>query len=157
MKMLQTDLHWMKEALRLAKIAAGEGEVPIGAVVVRDGEKIGEGYNRREADKSPLAHAEIIAINEASKRLGGWRLLGTTLYVTLEPCPMCAGAILQSRIERLVFGAKDPKAGAAGSLIDLMHDPRFNHQVEVVSGILAEEAAALLSSFFRKLREKNFQ
>lgn len=144
----------MKEALRLAEKAGEMGEVPIGAVIVRHGEKIGEGFNRRESGKSPLAHAEIIAIDEASKRLGGWRLLNTTLYVTLEPCPMCAGAILQSRIPRLVFGAKDPKAGAAGSVIDLMHESRFNHQVEVVEGILAEEAGALLTAFFRSLRER---
>lgn len=144
----------MKEALRLAEKAGEMGEVPIGAVIVRHGEKIGEGFNRRESGKSPLAHAEIIAIDEASKRLGGWRLLNTTLYVTLEPCPMCAGAILQSRIPRLVFGAKDPKAGAAGSVIDLMHESRFNHQVEVVEGILAEEAGALLTAFFRRLRER---
>ncbi|CCQ94092.1 tRNA specific adenosine deaminase [[Clostridium] ultunense Esp] len=150
----EMDRYWMREALLLAEEAGKLGEVPIGAVIVRNGEKIGQGYNRREVDKNPLAHAEILAIQEASRTLKGWRLNGTTLYVTLEPCPMCGGAILQSRIPRLVFGARDPKAGAAGSILDLMHEPRFNHQVEVVEGVLAEEAGALLTQFFRRLRQR---
>ncbi|MBO2533575.1 tRNA-adenosine deaminase [Planifilum fulgidum] len=149
---LSADERWMREALEEARKAAEIGEVPIGAVIVRNGEIVGRGHNRRETDRDPTAHAEMIAIREAAGRLGGWRLIGCSLYVTLEPCPMCAGAILQSRIERVVFGASDPKGGCAGTLMNLLADGRFNHQAEVVSGVLAEEGGSLLTGFFRKLR-----
>lgn len=143
----------MREALEEAKKAEAIGEVPIGAVIVRDGEIVGRGYNRRETDRDPTAHAEMIAIRKAAERLGGWRLIGCSLYVTLEPCPMCAGAILQSRIERVIYGASDPKGGCAGTLMNLLTDERFNHRAEVVSGVLAEESGAILTGFFRKLRQ----
>ena len=148
------DERWMREAIRLAREAERIGEVPIGAVVVRNGQAIGRGYNRRETDKDPTAHAEMIAIREASEALGAWRLLGCTLYVTLEPCPMCAGAILQARGERVVYGAPDPKAGCVGTLMDLLQDPRFNHRAAWQSGLLQEECAELLTGFFRRLRGK---
>ena len=149
---LSADERWMKEALEEAKKAAEIGEVPIGAVIVRGGDIVGRGHNRRETDRDPTAHAEMIAIREAAERLGGWRLIGCSLYVTLEPCPMCAGAILQSRIERVVFGASDPKGGCAGTLMNLLTDGRFNHQAQVVPGVLAEEGGSLLTNFFRGLR-----
>ena len=151
---MNDDIRYMKLALELAQAAAGEGEVPVGAVVVRDGEVIGTGRNRREVCKNALAHAELEAINEACRHLGGWQLVGCTLYVTLEPCPMCAGAIINSRIERVVQGAMNPKAGSCGSLINLF-DLSYNHRPEVVSGICAEESSALLKSFFHSLRNKN--
>ncbi|MBR4622150.1 MAG: tRNA adenosine(34) deaminase TadA [Ruminococcus sp.] len=149
------DERYMREALALAEKAAEEGEVPVGAVVVKQstGEIVGRGYNRRENDKSPLAHAEIIAIDEASKTLGGWRLVDCALYVTLEPCPMCTGAVINSRPERLVFGARDPKAGSCGSVVDLFALP-YNHKPEITEGVLAEECAEVLSRFFRELRKK---
>lgn len=150
---LSADERWMREALEEAKKAEAIGEVPIGAVIVRDGEIVGRGYNRRETDRDPTAHAEMIAIRKAAERLGGWRLIGCSLYVTLEPCPMCAGAILQSRIERVIYGASDPKGGCAGTLMNLLTDERFNHRAEVVSGVLAEESGAILTGFFRKLRQ----
>jgi tRNA(adenine34) deaminase len=146
--------QFMKEAITLAKQAEQLDEVPIGAVVVRDGKVIGCGYNRREIDKNPLGHAEIMAIAEASRYMGGWRLEGCQLYVTLEPCPMCAGAIVQSRIEQLIYGTEDPKSGYAGSLYNTLQDPRLNHQTEIVTGIYKEECQALLKDFFRRLREK---
>ena len=152
---MRTDEEWMKEAICEAKKAERIGEVPIGAILVRKGVIVGRGHNRRETDKDPTAHAEILAIREASRILGGWRLLETTLYVTLEPCPMCAGAIVQARIARVVFGAPDPKAGCAGTLMNLLQEERFNHQTEVVGGVLREECGELLSSFFRRLRGKN--
>lgn len=145
---------FMKAAIEEAQKAAEIGEVPIGAVIVRDGEIVGRGYNLRETKKDPTLHAEMIAIREASERLGGWRLIGCTLYVTLEPCPMCAGAIVQSRVEQVVYGARDPKAGCAGTLMDLLNEPRFNHQVPVVADVLGEECGQLLSDFFRSLRKK---
>lgn len=148
------DIEWMKIAIAEALKAEAIGEVPIGAILVRNGEIVGRGYNRREIDKDPTAHAEMIAIREASSHLRGWRLLNTTLYVTLEPCPMCAGAIVQSRIAKVVFGASDPKAGCAGTLMNLLQEERFNHQVEVVSGVLGTECSQLLTQFFRKLRNK---
>lgn len=148
------DVEWMKIAIAEALKAEAIGEVPIGAILVRNGEIVGRGYNRREIDKDPTAHAEMIAIREASSHLRGWRLLNTTLYVTLEPCPMCAGAIVQSRIAKVVFGASDPKAGCAGTLMNLLQEERFNHQVEVVSGVLGTECSQLLTQFFRKLRNK---
>jgi tRNA(adenine34) deaminase len=148
------DERWMKEAIQQARLAESLGEVPIGAVIVRDGSIIGAGYNLRERDHDPTAHAEMIAIRQASERLQAWRLLGCTLYVTLEPCPMCAGAILQSRVERVVYGAPDPKAGCVGTLMDLLQDSRFNHVSPWTSGVLYEECAALLTDFFRRLRSR---
>lgn len=142
----------MAEALAEARRAAALGEVPIGAVVVRDGAVIGRGHNRRELDGDPLAHAELLALAEAAAATDGWRLLDTTLYVTLEPCAMCAGALVNSRVPRLVYGAADPKAGYCGSLGDLVRDPRLNHRLEVVAGVLAEECGDLLRSFFAGLR-----
>lgn len=149
------DEMYMKRALELARLAAAEAEVPVGAVVVKksSGEIVGEGYNRREFGKSPLAHAEIIAIDQASRKLGGWRLVDCALYVTLEPCPMCTGAIINARVERLVYGASDLKAGSCGSVVDLFAYP-YNHIPEIERGVLADECAAVLSEFFRKLREK---
>ena len=150
---MRSDREYMLEALRLAKIAAKEGETPVGAVVVKKstGEIVGRGYNRRETDKSPLAHAEIIALDEASRTLGGWRVLDCELFVTLEPCPMCAGAIINSRIERVVYGAKDYKAGSVES-VQKMFELGYNHKPEVTAGVLEEECAAVLSEFFRELR-----
>ncbi|BAU26233.1 tRNA(adenine34) deaminase [Aneurinibacillus soli] len=148
------DEYYMGLAMEEAQKAAERGEVPIGAVIVRNGEVVGTGYNLRETDKNPLAHAEIIAIQEASNVMKGWRLIDTTLYVTLEPCPMCAGAIVQARIPRVVYGAMDPKAGCAGSLMNLLQEDRFNHQVELVHGVREEECANLLRDFFRALRQK---
>jgi tRNA(adenine34) deaminase len=142
----------MLEALAEARRAAGLGEVPIGAVVVREGEVIGRGHNRREIDRDPLAHAELLAIREAASRLQGWRLEGCTLYATLEPCAMCAGALVNSRIERLVYGAADPKAGYCGTLGNLVQDPRLNHRLEVTAGVLESDSAALLRGFFASLR-----
>ena len=148
-------VKYMKRALELASEAEEIGEVPVGAVVVNNktGEIIGEGYNRRETDSSPLAHAEIIAINEASRNLGGWRLIDCDIYVTLEPCAMCAGAIINSRIEKVCFGAFDPRFGAVGSAVNLF-DGRFNHCPEVESGILLNECSEVISDFFRKLRRE---
>jgi tRNA(adenine34) deaminase len=143
---------WMQEALLEARKAAAKGEVPIGAVVVRGEEVIGRGFNRRESDGDPLAHAEILAIRQAAQEIGGWRLVGCDLYVTLEPCAMCAGALVNSRVERLVFAARDPKAGFCGSLGNLVQDVRLNHRLEVVEGILAEESGTLLRQFFASLR-----
>lgn len=152
--MERDDSYWMGKALAQAERAARCGEVPIGAVLVRDGAIIGRGYNRREGQNDPSAHAELLAIRQAARRLDAWRLTGTTLYVTLEPCPMCMGAIILARVERLVFGCFDPKAGAAGSLYDLATDRRFNHRVTVASGVRGVECAALLSNFFRELRSR---
>ena len=145
------DEQFMEQALALAREAAEDGEVPVGCVIVRRGEIVGRGRNRREKDKSALAHAEIEAIAEACRTLGGWRLWECTLYVTLEPCPMCAGAIVNARIPRVVFGASDVKCGACGSVCDLF-SMEFNHHPEVTKGIREEEAAALLAEFFRNLR-----
>jgi len=145
---------WMKAAIEEAEKAWKIGEVPIGAVIVRNGEIIGRGHNLRETAKDPTLHAEMIAIRQAAERLGGWRLIGCSLYVTLEPCPMCAGAIVQSRIEKVVFGASDPKAGCAGTLMNLLEDERFNHQAEVIPGVMAEQCGSLLTHFFRDLRER---
>ena len=146
------DEFWMREALAEAKNALQLGEVPIGAVVVRGNEVVGRGFNRREVDADPLGHAELLAIRQAASEVGDWRLVGCTLYATLEPCAMCAGALVNSRIERLVFAARDPKAGFCGSLGDLVRDQRLNHRLEVVEGVLAEEAGALLRDFFASLR-----
>ncbi len=146
-----TDADFMRQAISLAKEAAAEGEVPVGAVIVKDGGILSTGRNRRELGKNALYHAEIEAINAACKKLGGWRLPGTTLYVTLEPCPMCAGAIINARIGRVVFGAFDPKAGSAGSITDLFAFP-YNWKPEVRAGCLEDECAAMLSDFFKNLR-----
>ena len=145
------DLYFMDEALKLAREAAAEGEVPVGCVIVRGEEIVGRGRNRREKDKTALAHAEIEAISEACRNLGGWRLWECTLYVTLEPCAMCAGAILNARIRRVVYGASDSKFGAVRSVCSLF-DMRFNHHPEVEAGIREEEAAALMMEFFQNLR-----
>ena len=147
------DYDFMGEALKLAREAAQRGEVPVGCVIVKDGEIVGRGSNRREADKSALAHAELEAIREACARLGGWRLWECELFVTLEPCPMCSGAIINSRLKRVVYGARDPKAGCCGSLTDLFALP-FNHHPVIESGLLEDEAQALLQDFFVMLREK---
>lgn len=152
--MTDRDSVYMKKALELARMAAAQGEVPVGAVVVKKstGEIVGRGFNRREYGRSPLTHAEIIAIDEASRRLGGWRLIDCELYVTLEPCPMCAGAVINSRIERVVFGAYDPKAGSCGSVTNLFELP-YNHRPELVGGVLESECAGVLSEFFKGLRQ----
>jgi tRNA(adenine34) deaminase len=149
---LDTYIPWMKEAIHEAHKAEALLEVPIGAVVVRNGEIIGRGFNLRETSLDPTAHAEMIAIRQASEYLQAWRLLDCQLYVTLEPCPMCAGAIVQSRIPQVIYGTTDPKAGCAGTLMNLLQEDRFNHQVEVVSNVLQEECASLLTNFFRRLR-----
>lgn len=144
----------MKEAIQQAKKAGKLDEVPIGCVIVRDGKVIARGYNRRNTEKSTLAHAEIQAIRKASKVVGDWRLEDCTMYVTLEPCQMCAGAIVQARIPRVVIGCMNPKAGCAGSILNLLQMQEFNHQVDVVRGVREEECSKLLSDFFRSLREK---
>ena len=144
---------YMKEALKQAKKAYALEETPIGCVIVHEGKIIARGYNRRNTDKSPLAHAEISAIKKASKKLGDWRLEDCTLYVTLEPCQMCAGALMQSRIDRVVIGSMNPKAGCAGSILNLLEMEQFNHQVEVTRGVLQEECSQMLSGFFKELRE----
>ncbi len=148
-----TDEEYMREALSLARKAFELGEVPVGAVAVWDGKIVGRGMNLRETDKNALRHAEIAAIDEACKNLGGWRLWKCDLYVTLEPCPMCAGAIINSRIKRVVYGASDPKAGSCKSLTNLFELP-YNHKPEVVSGVLEEECSSILKEFFAKLRDK---
>ena len=147
-------LDYMRLALAEAEKALAEGDVPIGAVVVWNNTVVGAGFNRREADHDATAHAEIVAIRQASERLGRWRLDDCTLYVTLEPCPMCAGAIVLARIPRVIYAAPDPKAGAAGSLMDLLRHPRLNHRVDVQGGLLASEAAAQLRAFFQTLRDE---
>lgn len=145
---------YMREAIRQAKKASALGEVPIGCVIEYQGKVIGRGYNRRMTDKTVLAHAEIIAIKKACRRMGDWRLEGCTMYVTLEPCPMCAGAIVQARIPAVVIGSMNPKAGCAGSVLDLLHQDGFNHQVETRIGVLQEECSRMLSDFFKELRQK---
>ena len=142
----------MQRALELAQIAYDVGEVPIGCVIVHDGRVIGEGYNQRNTRGNTLAHAEIIAINQACIALGDWRLDDCIMYVTLEPCPMCAGAILQARLAKLIYGAKNPKAGAVGSLINLLNDQRFNHVVDVEHGVMEDECATIMKQFFASLR-----
>lgn len=148
------DGKYMREALKQAKKAYSLNETPIGCVIVYDGKIIARGYNRRNTDKNTLAHAEIAAIKKASKKLGDWRLEGCTMYVTLEPCQMCAGAIVQSRMTRVVIGCMNPKAGCAGSVLNLLQMDKFNHQVEVERGVLGEECSQVMSGFFRELREK---
>jgi len=150
---MEQHIKFMKMALRLAKTSDAEGEVPVGAVVVHNGKIISEGRNRRENAKNALNHAEIEAIDGACRALGGWRLFGCDLYVTLEPCPMCAGAIINSRIERVIFGAFDKKAGSCGSVVNLFELP-YNHKPEIISGVCEEECSSVLSEFFKQLRNK---
>ncbi len=148
---------YMKEALKQAKKAYALGEVPIGCVIVHEGKIIGRGYNRRNTDKNTLAHAEITAINKASKKIGDWRLEECTLYVTLEPCQMCAGAIVQARVSEVVMGCMNPKAGCAGSILNILEMPQFNHQVAVTRGVLEQECSEMLKTFFAELRVRNKQ
>jgi tRNA(adenine34) deaminase len=147
------DEPWMAEALAEARLAAAEGEVPIGAVVVFEDRIVGRGRNARERLRDPTAHAEIFALREAARTLDRWRLTGATIFATLEPCPMCAGALVNARIDRLVYAVADPKAGAAGTLFEIPRDPRLNHRVEVTAGVLADECSALLKDFFRSRRK----
>lgn len=149
-----SDEYWMRQALSLAQRAQEEGEVPVGALLVLDNQVIGEGWNRPIGRHDPTAHAEIMALRQGGAVLQNYRLLNATLYVTLEPCVMCAGAMVHSRIRRLVYGAADEKTGAVGSLVDILRHPGMNHQVEIVSGVLAEECAATLSNFFRMRRDQ---
>jgi len=151
---VRDDAYWMGKALREAEKAAARDEVPIGAVIVRDGVVVGRGYNLREGRQDPSAHAEMIAIRQAARRLGSWRLTGCILYVTLEPCTMCMGAIILARLDRVVFGCYDPKGGAAGSLYDLSDDHRLNHRVELTPHIRERECSAILSRFFADLRKR---
>ncbi|CAM4018441.1 tRNA adenosine(34) deaminase TadA [Alkalicoccus chagannorensis] len=151
---MDRDEQWMKEALKEAALAEEAGEVPIGAVIVRDDAVIGRGRNRRETLQQADAHAEMAAVREACTSIGSWRLEGCTLYVTLEPCPMCAGAVIQSRIERVVFGAWDPKGGCCGSIVNLLEEDRFNHRADSRGGVLEEETGGVLTDFFRSLRQK---
>jgi tRNA(adenine34) deaminase len=147
------DIHFMEEAIKEAKKAFEKDEPPVGAVIVKDGDIIARGHNLRESLQDPTAHAEMLAIREAAAKLGRWRLSECVIYVTLEPCIMCAGAMVLARLERLVYGAHDPKAGAVGSLMNLVSDERLNHQIEVTSGVLAAESAALLREFFSSRRK----
>ncbi len=151
--MQSIDEKYMKEAVRQAKKAYGIGEVPIGCVIVYEDKIIGRGYNRRTVDKNTLAHAELIAIRKACKKIGDWRLEGCTMYVTLEPCQMCSGAIVQSRIPRVVIGCMNPKAGCAGSILNLLQVEEFNHQTELTKGVLEEECSQMMKEFFKELRD----
>ena len=147
-----TDRRWMRRALELARDSAGAGEVPVGAVLVRDGEVLAEASNSPVSSSDPTAHAEVLALRAAGEAAGNYRLVGTTLYVTLEPCPMCAGAMVHARVARVVYGAADPRTGAAGTVFDLLRDPRLNHSVEVTGGVEAEACGGLLREFFRARR-----
>ena len=151
---MASEEKYMREAVRQAKKAAALDEVPIGCVIVHEGKIIGRGYNRRMTDHSVLAHAEIIAIKKACRKMGDWRLEDCTIYITLEPCPMCAGAIVQARIPRAVIGCMNPKAGCAGSVLNLLQEDGFNHQVEIEVGMMGEECSQMLKDFFRSLRKK---
>jgi tRNA(adenine34) deaminase len=151
------DERWMRLALAEAQKAQELGEVPVGSVAVLDGRVIGAGFNRKESDQDPTAHAELLALRQAAQYLGNWRLIGVTLYSTLEPCPMCAGAMIQARLERLVYGAPDTRFGANGTVVDVLGQPAFNHQVLVTTGVLADEAGSLLQQFFRMLRQGSDQ
>ena len=155
--MMNQDEKYMKEAVRQAKKAYALGEVPIGCIIVYDGKVIGRGYNRRTIDKNVLAHAEIAAIKKACKNMGDWRLEDCTMYVTLEPCQMCSGAIVQSRMKRVVVGCMNPKAGCAGSVLNLLQMNEFNHQVELEIGVLEDECSRIMKQFFQELREKKRQ
>ncbi len=152
--MLSTDEKYMKQAIRQAKKAYAIGETPIGCVIVYQDKIIGRGYNRRTIDKNTLAHAELTAIRKASRKIGDWRLEGCTMYVTLEPCQMCSGAIVQSRMTRVVVGCMNPKAGCAGSVLNLLQMQEFNHQADLTIGVLEEECSRMMKSFFKELREK---
>ena len=154
MRAMTQDEKYMREAVRQARKAYALGEVPIGCVIVYQDRIIGRGYNRRNTDKSTLAHAEITAIRKASKEMGDWRLEECTLYVTLEPCQMCSGAIVQARIPRVVMGCRNEKAGCAGSVLNILQEPRFNHQVEVTEGVLGDECSNMLKEFFKELRQR---
>lgn len=149
----KTDERFMREAIRQARKAGARMEAPIGCVIVYEGKIIARGYNRRNTDKNTISHAELNAIRKASKKLGDWRLEGCTMYITLEPCQMCAGAIVQARVSRVVIGSMNPKAGCAGSILNLLEMEQFNHQVEVTRGVLQEECSQMLSGFFKELRE----
>ncbi|MGG4492103.1 tRNA adenosine(34) deaminase TadA [Metabacillus idriensis] len=151
---MDKDTLYMELAIKEALKAMAIGEVPIGAVIVHNNEIVGSGYNLRESEQRSIAHAEMIAIDQACASMGTWRLEDSTLYVTLEPCPMCAGAIVLSRVKRVVYGAADPKGGCAGTLMNLLDEKRFNHQVEVTKGVLEDECGNMLSDFFRDLRKK---
>ena len=151
---MNADEKYMRAAIGQARKAGAIGEVPIGCVIVYEDKIIARGYNRRTIDKNVLSHAEIIAIKKACKKMGDWRLEGCTMYVTLEPCPMCAGAIVQARIPKVVIGCMNPKAGCAGSVLDLLHEDGFNHQVEMENGVLEEACSRLMKDFFKELREK---
>ncbi len=151
---LTKEEKYMKEAIRQARKAWKLNEVPIGCVIVREDRIIARGYNRRNTDKNTLAHAELLAIRKASRAVGDWRLEDCTMYITLEPCQMCAGAIIQARIPRVVIGSRNPKAGCAGSILNLLDIPAFNHQAELTEGVLGEECSALMTDFFRELRER---
>ena len=151
---LTEEERYMKEAIRQAHKAWKLQEVPIGCVIVKDGKIIARGYNRRNTDKNTLAHAELLAIRKASRAVGDWRLEECTMYITLEPCQMCAGAIVQARISRVVIGSRNPKAGCAGSVLNLLQMPRFNHQVELTEGVLEEECSSMLTDFFKELRSQ---
>jgi tRNA(adenine34) deaminase len=150
------DAAWMQLALEQARLAAQAGEVPVGALVIKDGEIIGVGHNRNLLDRDPTAHAEIVALRQAAARLGNHRLsnAGCTVYATIEPCAMCAGALIHARVARLVYGASDPKAGAAGSVLQVLNHPRLNHKMEVTSGVLADQCSAILQDFFRQKRQE---
>ena len=148
------DKYFMNRALKEARKALEIGEVPIGAVIVKDEEIIASGYNKREILKNPLAHAEIIAIDKASEKLDSWRLLDCTMYVTIEPCIMCAGAIVNSRVERLVIGSMDHKMGACGSIVDLVRNEKFNHRVDLTKGVLEDQCSKIMKDFFKKLRQR---
>ena len=154
MRKYTEDEKFMKEAIRQAKKAEAIGDVPIGCVIVRDDRIIARGYNKRNKNKTVLAHAELLAMSKACRKAGDWRLEDCTMYSTLEPCQMCAGAIVQARIPRLVIGSRNPKAGCAGSVLNLLQVPAFNHQVEITEGVLEEECSLMLTNFFRDLREK---
>jgi tRNA(Arg) A34 adenosine deaminase TadA len=148
----QNDQAWMRLALEQAHLAAQAGEVPVGAIVIKDGEILGRAHNRNLLDADPTAHAEIVALRQAASRLGNHRLIGCTVYSTIEPCSMCAGALIHARISRLVYGAADPKAGAAGSVLQVLNHPGLNHKMEIASGVLAEQCSAILQDFFRQKR-----
>lgn len=150
----EVDATWMERALELAALAAAAGEVPVGALVIKDGEIIGEGHNRNLLDNDPTAHAEIVALRQAAARLGNHRLTGCTMVTTIEPCSMCAGALIHSRIARLVYGASDPKAGAAGSTVQVINHPSLNHRMEVTAGVLAGKCSEILQKFFRQKRQQ---
>ncbi len=152
---MTTEEKYMRQALKQAKKAYALKEVPIGCVIVYEDKIIGRGYNRRNTDKNTLSHAEITAINKASKKIGDWRLEGCTLYVTLEPCQMCAGACVQARVDRVVIGSMSPKSGCAGSVLNILQMEQFNHQVEILSGVLEQECSSMLSEFFAQLRIRN--